>query len=73
MPRARSRRSSSAVWVSASIWIEHLRGLRRIALRQLAGEPSLDGERDELLLGAVMDVALQATPLFVLRGDQTLA
>ena len=51
---------------------EHLRGLRGFPLGQRAREPSLHGERDELLLRAVVDVALQPAALLVLRRDQPL-
>jgi hypothetical protein len=37
------------------------------------GEPSLDGQGDQLLLGAVVEVALDPPPLLVLRGDEPLS
>ncbi len=72
MPRARSRRSSRAVCVSASIWPRISAAFAGSPLRELPGEPSLDGERDELLLGAVVDVAFQAPAFLVLGGHQAL-
>ena len=46
--------------------------LRRVAPGELASEPRLHRQRDELLLRAVVDVALQAAAPLVLRGDQAL-
>ena len=43
------------------------------ALRDLLRETRLDGEGDELLLGAVVEVALYFAPLLILRGDESLA
>ena len=51
---------------------EHRRGFRRVALGERAGEPGLHGERHELLLGAVVDVALEPASLAVLCGDEAL-
>ena len=50
----------------------HLACLHRVPLRQLFQQTELHGERHQLLLRAVVDVALQAPPLFVLRADQPL-
>ena len=50
----------------------HLARFLRIAFRELLEEPELHGERDELLLGAVVDVALQPPALLVLRSDDPL-
>ena len=52
--------------------LEQLVRLRGVALDQVVGELELDRERDELLLGAVVDVALQPATAFVLRRDQAL-
>ena len=45
---------------------------RRIAFDHRVGQPELDGQSDELLLGAVVDVPFDLASLFVLRGDQPL-
>ena len=47
--------------------------LARIALRDLLRESRFDGEGDELLLGAVVEVALDPPPLLILRRHQSLA
>ena len=72
MPRARSRRFSSAS--PASDWRsgEQLLHLRGVAFGDLLGQPELHGERHELLLRAVMEVPLQPAALLVLRGDEPL-
>ena len=72
MPRARSRRSSSVGVRLALELADELARLRRVAFDQAVGELELHGERDELLLRAVVDVALEPAPLLVLRGDQSL-
>ncbi len=72
MPRARSRRSSSAVVASRVKLAEHLLRLRRVALDDLFGEPELHRQRDELLLRAVVDVAFELPALVVLGGDEPL-
>ena len=46
--------------------------LGRIPIDQTVGKLQLDGERDKLLLRAVVDVALEPSPLGVLRRDQPL-
>ncbi len=43
------------------------------AVRERLGEPEVHGEGDEVLLGAVVDVALEGASLGVLGGDQALA
>ena len=72
MPRARSRRSSSADCVSASICPRSSAVFAGVALGELAGEPRLHRERDELLLGAVVDVPLQPPALLVLGRHEPL-
>ena len=47
--------------------------LRRVALGQLLGEPELHGQRHELLLHAVVDVALELAAFLVLGRHQPLA
>ena len=59
MPRARSRRSSSASLCLDLELREDRARLRRVAFRRALGEPELHRERDELLLGTVVDVALE--------------
>src|SRR3954452_22894367 len=51
---------------------QHGIGLLRFASDERLREPELDRERDELLLRAVVDVALEAPALRVLRGDEPL-
>src|SRR5207245_3211117 len=53
--------------------LEQVVCLSGILRPELAGEAYLHRQRDELLLCPVMDVALEAASLGVLRGDQTLA
>ncbi len=52
---------------------EKLHDLLRVAIGQLAREPRLHRERDQLLLGAVVDVALESPALLVLGRDQAPA
>ena len=72
MPRARSRRFSSAPAASACSSPRICLGLRRVLVDGRLGEPELDGQGDQVLLGAVVDVAFQPPPRLVLRGDQPL-
>ena len=51
---------------------QRLRG-RRILLGELAGDAEVHGERDQLLLRAVVDVALDAAPLGVGGRDDAAA
>ena len=51
---------------------EHLLGLRRVAIDELFREALAHLQRDELLLGAVVDVALELAALLVLGRDQAL-
>ena len=44
-----------------------------VAIGELLEQPELHGQGHELLLGAVVDVPLQAPPLLVLGAHQTLA
>jgi F420-dependent oxidoreductase-like protein len=52
---------------------EQAGALGRVSLGELLGEPGLDGEGDQLLLGAVVEVALDPPSLLVLRGDESLS
>ena len=72
MPRARSRRSSKRGVRLGLELADELARLLRVPLDQVVGEPELHGERDQLLLRAVVDVALEPPALRVLRGDQPL-
>ncbi len=69
MPRARSRSVSRASrvssWISPSIAFTS----GRVAFHERLGQPLLHGERDQLLLRAVVDVALERLRPRVLRGD----
>jgi len=51
---------------------EHRTGSFVVLPDERGGQPLLHGERDELLLGAVVDVALDPVPLGVLRRHQAL-
>ena len=51
---------------------DQLARLLRVPFDQAVGELELDGERHQLLLRAVVDVALQPPALGILRGDQPL-
>ena len=52
---------------------QHLSAARRVLPQRRLRQAELDGKRDQVLLRAVMDVALQPPALFVLRGDDPLA
>ena len=52
--------------------IERLLRTDGIPSEQHLGEPELHLDGDEMLLGAVMQVALEAAALLVLRGDEAL-
>ena len=67
MPRARSRRFSSAPAASACQLAEDLFGLRQI----LSGGPEadFDSQRHQVLLRPVVKVAFQPPPFLVLGGD----
>ena len=72
MPRASSRRSVSVsrAW-SCSSTSSSDRELA--ALQPVAGEAEAGDLRDDVLLDAVVQVALEAPALVVLRGDEPLA
>ena len=72
MPRARSRRSSSASFVSDRSWSSISRGTRRVAFDERVGQPELHGQGHELLLRAVVDVAFEPATFIVLRRHQSL-
>ena len=51
----------------------HLGRLRGIPRHELLDQPKLDGQGNELLLGAVVDVPFQAAAFIVLGRHETLA
>jgi hypothetical protein len=51
---------------------QDLPGLRRVLINRHPGEPELDGEGHQILLGSVVDVAFQAPPHLILRGHKAL-
>ena len=53
--------------------LEHRPGALIVAADQRRGQPLLHRQGDELLLSAIVDVALDPPPLVVLRPDQTLS
>ncbi len=61
-PRRSPRASSSSI----------ARASRRVGPDERLRQAELHGERDQVLLGAVVDVALKAAALGVLRGDDPL-
>ena len=72
MPRASSRRSVSVsrAWSCSSASSS---GGELAALQAVAGEPEPRDLRDDVLLDAVVQVALEPAALVVLRGDEPLA
>ncbi len=73
MPRASSRSSSSARASSACASPEQPQYVVGAALERALHEAQLQGERDEALLGAVVEVALQPPALGVARFDDARA
>ena len=69
MPWASSRSSVSVTWASVAQLLEHGRRRRRVGVEQLAGQTELDGHRHEVLLGAVVEVALDPAAALVGGGD----
>ena len=69
MPWASSRSSVSVTWASSRSSSSMRRRRRRVGVEQLAGQPELDGHRDEVLLGAVVEVALDPAAALVGGGD----
>ena len=72
MPRARSPQIVDRRLRLGLQLRQHLVRLRRVAVDQRVGQPQLHAERDELLLRAVVDVALELASFLVLRGHQAL-
>ena len=64
-PRASSRSSSSASLRSSADAVEHRSGGRRVVAQGFLGHAQVQGEGDEALLGAVVEVALESPPLGV--------
>ena len=69
MPRARSRRFSSASWVSAWMSASIDLAFVGIAVHERLRQALLHRQRHELLLRAVVDVPLQRLRAHILRGD----
>ena len=72
MPRASARNVSraSSTWElisSRSVPVRDGRGVEHLPC-----QPGVDGNRHQVLLGAVMEVALEPAALGVLRGDDAL-
>ncbi len=68
MPRASSRSSPSASWSSSTASASSARRARvGVGRRAALGAPELERERDEPLLGAVVEVALDPAALLVAR------
>ena len=57
-------------WSASRHQLERFPG---IAFDQVLDEPLLDLERDELLLGSVVDVPFEPSTFLVLRGHESLA
>ena len=45
--------------------VDHGDGIRGVVLDRIAGQPQLHGQGDQVLLGAVVEVALELAPLGV--------
>jgi hypothetical protein len=71
-PREVAQIVESSFGVSLDV-AEQFGALGGIPFSQLLGEPGLDGKGDQLLLGAVVEVALDPPSLLVLRGDESLS
>ena len=69
MPWASARSSAIAALHVALDLVDHRHRVGRVVLDGVVGEAELDGERDEVLLGAVVQVALELAPLGVAGGD----
>ena len=69
MPWASSRSSSSAASTSVPSCVEQGGGLGRVGAGELLREAQVHAERDQLLLGAVVEVALDPPPFGVARRD----
>ena len=73
IPAARSRSSSTAARALSKAWSTRPRARPGVALPALAGELQLEHQRDEPLLGAVVEVAAEAPPLGVAGLDDPRA
>jgi hypothetical protein len=72
MPRASSRSSSMASCASSRAWRHQLGRARGIARDPRLGEAEGQGHGDQPLLGAVVEIALDAPALFVGGGEDAL-
>ena len=68
MPLARSRSVSSASSASAFNWSRVESRLVWVAVEEQLGEPELHLDGHEVLLGAVVEVALESPALLILGG-----
>ena len=69
MPWASARSSCDRVLQVALDLVDHRHGVVGVVLDRIPGEAQLDGEGDEVLLGAVVEVALELAPLGVAGRD----
>jgi hypothetical protein len=72
IPRASSRSSASDRASSVSAASSFVESSASPAAAR-AGEAQIHGQRQQPLLRSVVEVALEAPPFFILRGDQPLA
>ena len=70
MPAARSRSSLDRLLRVGERAVDQLAGARRVALEPLARELELDHQRDQPLLGAVVEVAAEPAALGVTGLDE---
>ena len=69
MPWASARSSWIGVLDVALDLVDHRDRVVRVVLDRVTGEAQLDGQRHEVLLGTVVEVALELAPLGVAGGD----
>ena len=69
MPCASSRSSWMVSCTSSRQLVEHLVARGRVVGDDVAGQAEVDGQGDQVLLGAVVEVALDPAPLGVAAGD----
>ena len=73
MPWASARSCSIAAWTSSRSSASSVRVRLRVGGEELFCEPEVDAQRDEVLLRAVVEVALDPQPLGICRGDDPCA
>ena len=69
MPWASARSSAIGVLQVAADLVDHRLRVGRVVDDGVLGQAQLDGERDQVLLGAVVQVAFELAPLGVAGGD----